>query len=102
MGNYSYFLSESGIFGVQATHHYWSGGLNVNVALGSRLTMNQGTFSDYHYSGYDVTLYTVIVGHAEEPGLSHPDNVFPSPGIFYDEVFHAGIHNSVCSRLSKN
>ena len=33
-------LSESGIFCVQALHHNWGFGLNVSIALGSRLSKN--------------------------------------------------------------
>lgn len=42
-------------------------------------------------------VHTVIVGQAEDESLSHPDNVFPPPGIFYDEVFSADKHIYICS-----
>ena len=60
-------------------------------------------FSRYHcdlnYAFDGDILHTVIVGQAEDESLSHPDNAFPAPGIFYDEVFNDYIHIYICFRI---
>lgn len=43
-------------------------------------------------------VHTVIVGQAEDTSIQDTDNVYPAPGIFYDEVYSDYNHLYIGSR----
>ena len=66
--------------------------LRIFIEIGSR-----HYHCDLNYA-FDGELHTVVIGQAEDT-ISHPENVFTTPGILYDEIFNVYIHIYICFRI---
>lgn len=87
-------VSDPGIFLAQVLRQNWGGGLNVNTTLGSRLSKNQGTFSDYHM---------LVAGHTPLIGGCKYHDSYSTRGIMSVVIIDENnLVSCYGSRLSKN
>ena len=102
------FTAGSNVF---RTGYYWDYSENVGSRLSkvsqlSALTMNQGTFSDYHWiepsvngTGVDGV---VVVGNWHDGGYSPLYGYGPVAGLFHNLGHSVDPARGIGSRLSKN